>query len=332
MLRDRWGVPHIYAKNADDLFFAQGFVAAQDRCFRSTCGGAWLAAKRPRCSASRPSRATASPGCMRYRGDMRAEWAQLCAGRRSHRHRLHPRHQRLHRPRRRQAADRVSDPGHQAAEVAAGGHSGPDVGHHHDEQLRSARSPRARLIAAVGVEKARLDRPDRPAAAVRPGAGPRPGRHHARHPGRLRRRHASRSNSRRARPRATTGSSTAAARPPASRCWPAIRTGPSPCRRCATSSTCTRRAGTSSAAASRPCPASPSATTSASPGASPSSAPTRPTSTSRKPIRTTRRCTGSATAGSRCKVVRETIRVRGRAEPRADRAALHPARPGDLSG
>ena len=34
VLRDRWGVPHIYAKNQDDLFFAQGFVAAQDRLFQ----------------------------------------------------------------------------------------------------------------------------------------------------------------------------------------------------------------------------------------------------------------------------------------------------------
>src|ERR1700732_4758292 len=34
VLRDKWGVPHIYAKNADDLFFAQGFVAAQDRLFQ----------------------------------------------------------------------------------------------------------------------------------------------------------------------------------------------------------------------------------------------------------------------------------------------------------
>src|SRR5262245_3234659 len=32
--RDRWGVAHIYAKNADDLFFAQGFVVAQDRLFQ----------------------------------------------------------------------------------------------------------------------------------------------------------------------------------------------------------------------------------------------------------------------------------------------------------
>ncbi len=34
VLRDRWGVPHIYAGSADDLFFAQGFVAAQDRLFQ----------------------------------------------------------------------------------------------------------------------------------------------------------------------------------------------------------------------------------------------------------------------------------------------------------
>ncbi len=32
--RDRWGVPHIYARNQADLFFAQGFVAAQDRLFQ----------------------------------------------------------------------------------------------------------------------------------------------------------------------------------------------------------------------------------------------------------------------------------------------------------
>jgi len=31
ILRDNWGVPHIYASNAHDLFFAQGFAQAQDR-------------------------------------------------------------------------------------------------------------------------------------------------------------------------------------------------------------------------------------------------------------------------------------------------------------
>ncbi|HKP30011.1 MAG TPA: penicillin acylase family protein [Gemmatimonadales bacterium] len=32
--RDRWGLPHIYAKTVRDLFFAQGFVAAQDRLWQ----------------------------------------------------------------------------------------------------------------------------------------------------------------------------------------------------------------------------------------------------------------------------------------------------------
>ncbi|MGH7679421.1 MAG: penicillin acylase family protein, partial [Gemmatimonadaceae bacterium] len=34
VIRDRWGVPHIYALNLDDLFFAQGFVQAQDRLWQ----------------------------------------------------------------------------------------------------------------------------------------------------------------------------------------------------------------------------------------------------------------------------------------------------------
>jgi len=34
VLRDRWGVPHIYATNQHDLFFAQGYVQAQDRLWQ----------------------------------------------------------------------------------------------------------------------------------------------------------------------------------------------------------------------------------------------------------------------------------------------------------
>jgi penicillin amidase len=34
ILRDPWGVPHIYAQNTADLFFAQGFVHAQDRLWQ----------------------------------------------------------------------------------------------------------------------------------------------------------------------------------------------------------------------------------------------------------------------------------------------------------
>ncbi len=34
ILRDRWGVPHIYARSNADLFFAQGYVHAQDRLWQ----------------------------------------------------------------------------------------------------------------------------------------------------------------------------------------------------------------------------------------------------------------------------------------------------------
>ena len=34
IFRDPWGIPHIYAQTREDLFFAQGFVHAQDRLFQ----------------------------------------------------------------------------------------------------------------------------------------------------------------------------------------------------------------------------------------------------------------------------------------------------------
>src|SRR5262245_49954545 len=34
VLRDDWGIAHIYAETQEDLFFAQGFVAAQDRLWQ----------------------------------------------------------------------------------------------------------------------------------------------------------------------------------------------------------------------------------------------------------------------------------------------------------
>ncbi|MFN8061437.1 MAG: penicillin acylase family protein [Vicinamibacterales bacterium] len=34
VLRDTWGIPHIYAQSTEDLFFAQGFVVAQDRMWQ----------------------------------------------------------------------------------------------------------------------------------------------------------------------------------------------------------------------------------------------------------------------------------------------------------
>ena len=72
--RDRWGVPHIYARTAHDVFFAQGYVAAQDRLFQMEI---WRRAGEGRLAEvlgpayvnrDRLSR------LFKYRGDMSAEW------------------------------------------------------------------------------------------------------------------------------------------------------------------------------------------------------------------------------------------------------------------
>ena len=34
VLRDEWGIPHIYASSLHDLFFAQGYVHAQERLWQ----------------------------------------------------------------------------------------------------------------------------------------------------------------------------------------------------------------------------------------------------------------------------------------------------------
>jgi len=72
--RDRWGVPHIYAKTQHDLFFAQGFVAAQDRLFQMEMwrriGEGKLAEVLGPSFAARDRFAR----LLRYRGDMNAEW------------------------------------------------------------------------------------------------------------------------------------------------------------------------------------------------------------------------------------------------------------------
>lgn len=83
VLRDRWGVPHIYAKNPDDLFFAQGFVVAQDRLFQIDL---WR-----RVNIGELAEITGKPGLegdrfsrlLKYRGDMDAEWTSYSPDTRS---------------------------------------------------------------------------------------------------------------------------------------------------------------------------------------------------------------------------------------------------------
>lgn len=72
--RDRWGVAHIYAQNQHDLFFAQGFVVAQDRLFQMEL---WKRSGQGRLAEilgpSYVKRDT-SARLLRYRGDMDAEY------------------------------------------------------------------------------------------------------------------------------------------------------------------------------------------------------------------------------------------------------------------
>jgi penicillin amidase len=74
VVRDTWGVPHIYAQNADDLFFAQGFVQAQDRLFQMDL---WRRSAQGRLSeVLGPNfiERDAMTRRMQYRGDVSADW------------------------------------------------------------------------------------------------------------------------------------------------------------------------------------------------------------------------------------------------------------------
>ncbi len=74
VLRDRWGIPHIYARNTEDLFFAQGYIAARDRLFQidlwRRVGTGKLAEVLGPEALERDRLARA----VRFRGDWKAEW------------------------------------------------------------------------------------------------------------------------------------------------------------------------------------------------------------------------------------------------------------------
>jgi penicillin G amidase len=78
--RDPWGVPHIYAENQHDLFFAQGFVAAQDRLFQmelwKRVGQGRLAEILGPAYLARDINAR----LLQYRGDMQAEYESYGPG------------------------------------------------------------------------------------------------------------------------------------------------------------------------------------------------------------------------------------------------------------
>lgn len=75
VVRDRWGLAHITAQNQDDLFFAQGFVQAQDRLFQMDL---WRRSAQGRLSEVLGSNFVERDAMTRrvqFRGDLAAEWA-----------------------------------------------------------------------------------------------------------------------------------------------------------------------------------------------------------------------------------------------------------------
>jgi len=75
VVRDRWGVPHITAQNQDDLFFAQGFVQAQDRLFQMDL---WRRSVQGRLSEVLGGNFIERDSMTRrfqFRGDINSEWA-----------------------------------------------------------------------------------------------------------------------------------------------------------------------------------------------------------------------------------------------------------------
>ncbi|MGO9946573.1 MAG: penicillin acylase family protein, partial [Steroidobacteraceae bacterium] len=75
VLRDTWGVAHVYAKNQHDLFFAQGVVAAQDRLFQMEL---WKRSGQGRLSeilGPTAFKRDINARALQYRGDMQKEYA-----------------------------------------------------------------------------------------------------------------------------------------------------------------------------------------------------------------------------------------------------------------
>lgn len=74
ILRDRWGIAHIYARNQHDLFFAQGVVAAQDRLYQLDLWRRVTRGETAELFGDEGIEADRFARLVRYRGDSEAEW------------------------------------------------------------------------------------------------------------------------------------------------------------------------------------------------------------------------------------------------------------------
>ena len=338
IVRDRWGIAHIYARSEHDLFLAQGYNAARDRLFqlelwrRRATGtmaeiqgpGRWPPTSAPACCGSA---ATWPAELDHYHPRGAAIVGAFVRGINAYIERTE------REPARLPVEFRILGikPGRWTPEVVVSRHNGlyrnvtQEVEYAQLVRLlgrgprpgaaqpapRPSRGSSPTRRSTCRSSPTRSSRPTGPRGApvrFRPeDVGPEfradAARSADRPPGDRRRRPIDRPVAGHAIPTpraATTGRSPARGRPPAPRSWPTTRTAACCCRRSATGSTSSRPAGTSSAPASRPCPASRSAITSTAPGDSPSSRSTRKTFTSTRPTPRTRRATATAADGRRC--------------------------------
>src|SRR5438128_8469936 len=74
VLRDRWGVPHIYAQNTHDLFFAQGYIAAVDRLWQIDLWRRIGTGKLAEVLGPRALQRDRLARTVQYRGNWDAEW------------------------------------------------------------------------------------------------------------------------------------------------------------------------------------------------------------------------------------------------------------------
>ena len=79
VVRDRSGVPHIYAQSQDDLFFAQGFVQAQDRLFQMDLWRRSVQGRLSEVLGPNFVERDAMTRRIQYRGNPDAEWASYGA-------------------------------------------------------------------------------------------------------------------------------------------------------------------------------------------------------------------------------------------------------------
>ena len=73
ILRDRWGISHIYAQNEHDLFLAQGFSAARDRLFQLELWRRQATGTLAEIEGPRALLADVGARLLRFRGDMKRE-------------------------------------------------------------------------------------------------------------------------------------------------------------------------------------------------------------------------------------------------------------------